>query len=63
MISLNWVRDYINLDNIDLNDLAKNITEKGINVENIITHHINNLVIGEVLSCVNHPSSDHLHLC
>lgn len=63
MISLNWVKDYINLDNIDLNDLAKNITEKGINVENIITHHINNLVIGEVLSCVNHPSSDHLHLC
>ena len=63
MISLEWVKDYIDISDQDLNELAVKITEAGINVEKVITNHIDNLVIGKVVSCINHPDSDHLHLC
>lgn len=63
MISLNWVKDYINLDGEDLKELATKITKAGINVEAVVSNHINNLVIGEVLECEMHPDSDHLHVC
>lgn len=63
MISLEWVKDYIDISDQDLEELAVKITKSGINVEKVITNHINNLVIGEVLECVAHPDSDHLHVC
>ena len=63
MISLNWVKDYIDLDGEDLKELADKVTKAGINVEAVISNHINNLVIGEVISCEMHPDSDHLHVC
>ena len=63
MISLNWVKDYIDIENEDLKELAKKITSAGINVEGIHSQYINNLVIGEVLDCIPHPNSDHLHIC
>ena len=63
MISLEWVSDYIDLSDQDLEELAVKITTAGINVEKVITNHIDHLVIGEVVSCVNHPDSDHLHIC
>ena len=63
MISLEWVKDYIDISDQDLEKLAVKITEAGINVEKVITNHIDNLVIGKVVSCVDHPNSDHLHVC
>ena len=63
MISLEWVSEYIDISDEDLKELARKITESGINVEKVITNHIDNLVIGEVLECVEHPDSDHLHVC
>lgn len=63
MISLNWVKDYIALDDQDLEDLAVKITKAGINVEKVQSMHIDNLVIGYVKECVMHPDSDHLHIC
>ena len=63
MISLNWVKDYIDLDGIDLKQLAVDITKAGINVEKVISNHIDHLVVGEVVDCTDHPDSDHLHVC
>ena len=63
MISLEWVKDYIDINDQDLKELAVKITKAGINVEKVITNHINNLVIGEVVDCIDHPDSDHLHVC
>lgn len=63
MISLNWIRDYINIDDQDLKELAVKVTQAGINVEKVVSNRIDNLVIGEVLDCVDHPDSDHLHVC
>lgn len=62
MISLEWVKDYIDISDEDLKQLAVKITEAGINVEKVISNHIDHLVIGEVLECVEHPDSDHLHV-
>ena len=63
MISLEWVSDYIDISDQDLKELAVKITQSGINVEKVITNHIDNLVIGKVISCIDHPDSDHLHVC
>ena len=63
MISLNWVKDYIDLTGMDLKELAVKVTKAGINVEKVITNQIDHLTIGEVLECVDHPDSDHLHVC
>lgn len=63
MISLEWVSDYVDIASEDLKELAVKITKAGINVEKVITNHIDHLVIGEVVECVNHPDSDHLHIC
>lgn len=63
MISLEWVKDYIDITDEDLHELAVKITKAGINIERVITKNIPNLVIGEVKECVEHPDSDHLHVC
>ncbi len=63
MISLEWVKDYIDISDQDLEELAVKITKAGINVEKVITNQIKHLVIGEVVECVPHPDSDHMHVC
>ncbi len=63
MISLDWVKDYIDISDQDLKELAVKITKAGINIEKVITSHIDHLVIGEVIECIDHPNSDHLHVC
>ena len=63
MISLEWVSDYIDIKDQDLKELAVKITRAGINVEKVISNNIENLVIGEVVSCTPHPNSDHMHIC
>ncbi|MBR1386313.1 MAG: phenylalanine--tRNA ligase subunit beta [Bacilli bacterium] len=61
-ISMNWVKDYVDLKDVDLKDLAQKITNAGVNVEHVISNEINNLVIGEVLECEDIPDT-HLHKC
>lgn len=63
MIDLEWVSDYIDISDQDLNELAVKITKAGINVEKVISNHINNLVVGQIVKCEDHPNSDHLHVC
>ena len=63
MISMNWVKDYVNLEGEDLKELAVKITKAGVNIEGVITNHIDNLVIGEILDCRPHLDSDHLNVC
>ena len=63
MISLNWVSDYIDIDDQDVYELATKVTKAGINIEGVITHHIPGLVVGEILNVEEHPDSDHLHVC
>ena len=61
-ISMNWVKEYVDLENVDLKELATKITNAGVNVEHVSRNELNNLVIGEVLECVDIPDT-HLHKC
>ncbi len=63
MISMNWVKDYIDIKDENLEELADKVTKAGINVEHVVNTGINNVVVGEVKECIDHPDSDHLHVC
>ncbi len=62
MISMNWVKDYVDLTDENLETLADKVTKAGINVEHVISNNIKNLVIAEVVECEDIPDT-HLHKC
>ena len=64
-LSLNFVKDYMDLDNeLTVKDIAEAMTKAGNeydSAEKLI--NATKLVIGEIKECEMHPDSDHLHLC
>ena len=63
-LSKNFVNDYIDIEDIDINSLAEDMTRVGNeydSAEKLI--NASNLIIGEVVECKEHPDSDHLHVC
>lgn len=65
-ISYNWLKDYINLE-LTPQEVADALTSIGLEtggVEEVetIKGGLKDLVVGEVLTCVDHPNSDHLHI-
>ncbi|MDD4154274.1 MAG: phenylalanine--tRNA ligase subunit beta [Bacilli bacterium] len=62
-VSLNWIKKYIDLSDIDPQELADRLTFAGVEVEGVERlSSATNLVIGEVIECLPHPDSDHLSL-
>jgi len=62
-LSRKFVSDYIDIP-VDMKTLAEDMTNVGNeydSCEKLIP--ATNLVIGEVLECIDHPDSDHLHVC
>ena len=65
-ISYNWLKRYIALED-DAQTVAKILTSIGLEVGTVETVEtikggLKGLVVGEVLTCVPHPNSDHLHI-
>ena len=65
-ISYNWLKRYIALTD-DAETVAKILTSIGLEVGTVekvetIKGGLEGLVVGEVLTCVAHPNSDHLHI-
>lgn len=63
-LSKNFVKDYIEIENVDIKTLAEDMTRVGNeydSAEKLI--NATNLVVGEVIECEMHPDSDHLHVC
>ena len=65
-ISYNWLKEYVNFD-LTPDETAAALTSIGLEtggVEEVqtIKGGLEGLVIGEVLTCVEHPNSDHLHI-
>ncbi|MBO5226419.1 MAG: phenylalanine--tRNA ligase subunit beta [Parabacteroides sp.] len=65
-ISYNWLKDYLDFD-LQPNEVAAALTSIGLEtggVEEVqtIKGGLEGFVIGEVLTCVEHPNSDHLHI-
>ena len=61
--SYNLLKQFVNLENITVQDIADKLTYAGLEIEEIsYSASANNLVIGQIIECENHPSSDHLHI-
>ncbi|UBD64486.1 phenylalanine--tRNA ligase subunit beta [Bacteroides salyersiae] len=65
-ISYNWLKEYVDFD-LTPEEVAAALTSIGLEtggVEEVqtIKGGLEGLVIGEVLTCVEHPNSDHLHI-
>ena len=61
-ISRKWFNQYMDVQDLSIEEMAKRITDAGFEVEGI--EHLSqgtNLVIGHVETCQDHPDSDHLH--
>lgn len=63
-LSRNFVNDYTNLTNTDMNALAESMVRIGNEYESIKKLvDTDTLIIGEVKECSRHPESDHLNVC
>ena len=63
LVSLKNVKQYVSLEGYTPEEIAHKLTFAGVEVEEICKLASGtNLVIGEVLECVAHPNSDHLHV-
>ena len=63
-VSMNWIKDFVDLEGQDLEKLIHRFTLSTAEVEGIEYKgkDIKDVVVGEILSCEDHPDSDHLHL-
>lgn len=63
-VSMNWIRDYVNLDGLDIENLIHRFTLATAEVEDIIYKgsELKEVVVGEIISIENHPDSKKLHL-
>ena len=65
-ISYNWLKEYVATD-LGPDEIAAALTSTGLEtggVEKVesIPGGLAGIVIGKVLTCVEHPDSDHLHI-
>ncbi len=65
-ISYNWLKRYLKTD-LTADETAKILTDIGLEVEGFeqietIKGGLKGVVVAEVLTCVEHPDSDHLHI-
>ena len=61
-ISRKWLNQYMDVQDLSIEEIATKITNAGFEVEGIERlSQGTNLVIGHVETCVDHPDSDHLH--
>ena len=65
-ISYNWLKDFVDFD-LTPEEVSDALTSIGLETGGIdevqtVKGGLEGLVIGEVLTCVDHPNSDHLHI-
>ena len=65
-ISYNWLKEYVDFD-MPPEEVSAALTSMGLETDGVeevqtIKGGLEGLVIGEVLTCVDHPDSDHLHI-
>ena len=65
LVSIKWLKDYVNTQQLPPAELGEKITRSGIEVDAVIdrSHGMTNIVVGYVESCVKHPEADKLSIC
>ncbi|MBR5515184.1 MAG: phenylalanine--tRNA ligase subunit beta [Clostridia bacterium] len=64
LLSMNWIKDFVDLEGLDLDELIHRFTLSTAEVEDIIHkgEDIKDVVVAKILSVENHPESKKLHL-
>lgn len=65
-ISYNWLKQYVQCD-LAAEELGKTLTGTGLEVEDMTPYEsvkggLKGVVVGKILTCIDHPNSDHLHI-
>ncbi|QHJ71663.1 phenylalanine--tRNA ligase subunit beta [Planococcus halotolerans] len=65
LVSIKWLKDYVNTQELPPAELGEKITRAGIEVDAVIdrSEGLSNIVVGHVESCVKHPEADKLNIC
>ncbi|MGE7940520.1 phenylalanine--tRNA ligase subunit beta [Lysinibacillus xylanilyticus] len=65
LVSLEWLKDYVNTQDLAPEQLAEKITRSGIEVDAVIdrAHGMDKVVVGYVVSKEKHPEADKLNIC
>lgn len=65
IISLNWLKEYVDLDGISVEEIVDKLTTSGSEVEEVIdkASEFKNIVIGKVEEVKKHPNADRLSVC
>ncbi len=65
LVSTKWLKEYVNIEGIPVEELAEKITRSGIEVDAVIdrSQGMTNVVVGHILECVQHPDADKLRIC
>ena len=63
-VPMKWLKEYVDIA-LPAEDYARRMIMTGTAVEGVdkIGEQFDNVVVGLVVSCVDHPNSDHLHVC
>ncbi|NMB83651.1 MAG: phenylalanine--tRNA ligase subunit beta [Ignavibacteria bacterium] len=64
-ISLNWLKDYVDLTGISVEEIVEKISIAGLEVEEVIDQSASykNMVVGFVKEAKKHPNADKLSVC
>ncbi len=65
IVSLNWLKEYVDLDGISVEEIVDKLTTSGSEVEEVIdrSSEFNNIVVAKVEEVKKHPNADKLFLC
>ncbi len=64
IITRSWINEWIDLDGITTEDLAKTFNAIGLEVDRIKSYEIpKKIIVGKVLECEKHPDADKLNVC
>ena len=64
-VSYQWLKEWVSLDGITPEELGEKMSRTGIEIEEVkeLSAGLKKIVVGEVKECIDHPNSDHLHIC
>ena len=63
LVSIKNLKQFISLEGLSPKEIADRLTFSGVEVEEVVTLASGtDLVIGEIVECLPHPDSDHLHV-
>lgn len=65
LLPVKWLKDYVDIEDIDTRELADELTLSGSHVESIISldRGIENVVVGRIESIKKHENADKLSIC